>query len=105
MSSYYLQVVSYNGAFASDSCSICEELMLSTFGQLLRHYRIRAGLTKSELADALGAGRSSIADWEGEKRVTRDRARLQDLAQVLGLMPDEAAQLAAVARGRQGTLI
>jgi tetratricopeptide (TPR) repeat protein/transcriptional regulator with XRE-family HTH domain len=78
--------------------------MPSTFGQLLRHYRARAGLTKSELAEALGAGRSSIADWEAEKRVPRDRARLQDLAQVLRLTPDEAAQLATLARGRPARL-
>jgi tetratricopeptide (TPR) repeat protein/transcriptional regulator with XRE-family HTH domain len=95
---------SFNGAFAIDSWSMCEDLMPTTFGQLLRHYRLRAGLTKSELAEALGAGRSSITDWEAEKRVPRDRARLEDLTQALRLAPDEAEQLAATARRRSSAL-
>jgi tetratricopeptide (TPR) repeat protein/transcriptional regulator with XRE-family HTH domain len=83
---------------------MCEDLMPTTFGQLLRHYRLRAGLTKSELAEALGAGRSSITDWEADKRVPRDRARLEDLTQVLRLTPHEAQQLAATARRRSSAL-
>ena len=69
------------------------------FARLLRRFRARAGLTLSELAEALGAARSSVRAWEQGRRVPRDRARLADLAQVLQLSPTEASALAAAARG------
>jgi tetratricopeptide (TPR) repeat protein/transcriptional regulator with XRE-family HTH domain len=72
--------------------------MSETFSVLLRRFRTSAGLTKTELAEALGATRTSITSWEAGRRVPRDRARLEDLAHVLRLTPAETAQLAAAAR-------
>ncbi len=73
-------------------------MIAETFGQALRRFRTRAGMTVSELADALGASRRSIACWERDRRVPRDRARLLDLAQVLRLHTSEIEQLATIAR-------
>ena len=73
--------------------------MTETFATLLRRYRERRGLTKAELALRLSAGRASITEWEAGNRVPRDRARLEDLAQVLGLSQAESDTLFAAARG------
>jgi tetratricopeptide (TPR) repeat protein len=78
--------------------------MSETFGQLLCHFRIRAGLTVSELAEAVGASRKSIAAWERNRYVPRDRARLLDLAQTLHLVSAERDQLIATARRQRGAL-
>jgi tetratricopeptide (TPR) repeat protein/transcriptional regulator with XRE-family HTH domain len=72
--------------------------MGDSFGELLRRFRARAGLNVSELAEAVGASRTSIAEWERDKRVPRDRARLKDLAKVLDLSESETAELIAAAR-------
>src|SRR5690349_8494375 len=71
------------------------------FDRLLQRFRARAGMTLSELAEALGAARSSVRAWEQGRRVPRDRARLADLAQVLQLSPTEASALAAAARSHR----
>lgn len=72
--------------------------MAETFGQALRRFRDRAGLTVTELAEMLGASRHSIACWERDRRVPRDRARLLDLAQVLRLSDREMEQFIAATR-------
>jgi len=72
--------------------------MSESFGVLLRRFRTRARLNISELAEALAASRTSIVEWEQDKRVPRDRARLEDLALVLRLSEAEAAELIAAAR-------
>src|SRR5690242_11840538 len=72
--------------------------MTETFGQALRRFRSRAGVTVTELAELLGASRRSIACWERDRRVPRDRARLLDLAQVLHLSDPEIEHLTAAAR-------
>src|SRR5262245_56594422 len=75
--------------------------MKEPFAHVLRRFRARAGLTLSELAEALGVDRKSIRAWEQGKRVPRDRARLDDLAQVLQLSSTEATTLAAAARSHR----
>src|ERR1051325_1684414 len=75
--------------------------MANTFGALLRHFRLLRGLTKTELAEALGAGRMSVIDWEKGARVPRDRARILDLAQVLQLSAAETDQLGGAARQKK----
>jgi tetratricopeptide (TPR) repeat protein len=72
--------------------------MAETFGQALRRFRRRAGLTVTELAEKLGAGRRSIACWEQGQRVPRDRARVLDLGQVLQLDDQEIEHLVTAAR-------
>jgi tetratricopeptide (TPR) repeat protein/transcriptional regulator with XRE-family HTH domain len=72
--------------------------MSQTFAYYLTRFRQRRGLTKSALAEALGATRMSIIDWEAGRRVPRDQARLLDLAQVLQLTPSEAEHLIMAAR-------
>lgn len=64
--------------------------MSETFGQFLRRLRLRAGMTVSELAEAVGADRKSIGLWEQGRRVPRDRARLLDLIQVLDVSGRDA---------------
>jgi predicted ATPase/transcriptional regulator with XRE-family HTH domain len=72
--------------------------MAESFGHLLHRFRARARLNISELAEALGADRKSVAAWEAHQRVPRDRARLIDLAEVLRLSPSETEQLIIAVR-------
>jgi tetratricopeptide (TPR) repeat protein/transcriptional regulator with XRE-family HTH domain len=76
---------------------------MESFGDLLQRFRVRAGLTISELAEILGADRKSIRLWEQGQRVPRDRARLDDLAQVLKLSSAEAEQLTTGARAHRNS--
>ncbi|HEU4324286.1 MAG TPA: helix-turn-helix transcriptional regulator [Roseiflexaceae bacterium] len=69
-----------------------------SFGQALRRFRLRAGMTITELSEAIGSGRLTITEWERGKRLPRDRARVLDLAQVLRLHDQETAHLMAAVR-------
>src|ERR1700726_3885774 len=75
------------------------------FGEQLRHYRARAGLTQEQLAERAGLSRRGIADLErGARRVPYDHTT-ERLARALDLSPAERSALFDARRGflRSGT--
>jgi transcriptional regulator with XRE-family HTH domain len=48
----------------------------------IRQARQRLGITQTELAQVLGVHRSSVAHWEGVKRINPGHDRLADLARI-----------------------
>jgi predicted ATPase/DNA-binding XRE family transcriptional regulator len=70
-----------------------------TFGDLLRRYRIAAGLTQEALAERAGLSRRGISDLERGERTHPYRETLRVLADALGL--DGAQRRAFVAAGRR----
>src|SRR5919204_3610001 len=74
------------------------------FGELLKRYRLAAGLTQAQLAERAGLSERAISDLERGARRMPQRATLQLLAQALGLAGAEHATLhAAVVRTRPPT--
>ncbi|MFN8495067.1 MAG: tetratricopeptide repeat protein [Caldilineaceae bacterium] len=78
----------------------------TTFGDLLKHLRKRAGMTQSDLAAALGYSFSFICALEQNRRLPDVQAVVQTYLPALGLQdePKLAAQLvelAALARGEK----
>ncbi len=77
-----------------------EQLASLSFGEQLRRYRERAGLTQEALADQAGVTAKAISALErGERRQPYPQT-VHALAQALGLTPDEYAILLD-ARGRR----
>lgn len=75
-----------------------------TLSELLRTFRIRAGLTQAALAARAGLSEQAISVLE---RGTRSRPRadtVRSLVQALSLSTAEATEFHAVARGKIGTL-
>ncbi|HEV2237285.1 MAG TPA: helix-turn-helix domain-containing protein [Ktedonobacterales bacterium] len=70
-----------------------------TFGGLLRHYRLRAGLTQEDLASRAGLSPRGISDLERGLRREPRPSTLTLLAEALGLSDGERARLFAAARG------
>jgi len=64
-----------------------------TFGELLRGFRRREGLSQETLADKLGVHRNSISDWERNSYLPRTRQMVLDLSQALDLEPTDTDQL------------
>jgi len=66
-----------------------------TFGELLRFYRLRAGLQQKELAEALEISRAStISDWESGRHLpSKSLTLLGKIAEVLELNADEMLRL------------
>ncbi|TDO63929.1 transcriptional regulator with XRE-family HTH domain [Kribbella sp. VKM Ac-2571] len=76
---------------------------LPTLSELLRTFRIRAGLTQAALAEKAGLSEQAISVLE---RGTRSRPRIdtvRSLTAALALTPTEADQFLSVARGKLGT--
>ncbi len=74
-----------------------------TLSELLRTFRIRAGLTQAALAEKAGLSEQAISVLE---RGTRSRPRIdtvRSLTAALALTPTEADQFLSVARGKLGT--
>ncbi|WP_327636958.1 helix-turn-helix domain-containing protein [Kribbella sp. NBC_00482] len=74
-----------------------------TLSELLRTFRIRAGLTQAALAEKAGLSEQAISVLE---RGTRSRPRIdtvRSLTTALALTPTEADQFLSVARGKLGT--
>jgi branched-chain amino acid transport system substrate-binding protein len=69
-----------------------------TFGQLLKQYRIAAGLTQEALAERAGLAARTISDMERGLRSAPYRDTLSKLVRALKLSPAEQAQLEAAAR-------
>ncbi len=71
------------------------------FGELLRHYRIAAGLTQEELAERASVSTRGISDLERGARGLPRADTLELLLQALDLSPADRATLVAAARHRQ----
>jgi non-specific serine/threonine protein kinase len=65
------------------------------FGELLRRHRVAAGLTQHELAERAGLSVRGISDLERGLRPGPHRDTVERLAQVLGLVPGQQAELLA----------
>src|SRR5205823_11926996 len=65
------------------------------FGELLKRYRVAAGLTQEGLAERAGLSERAISDLERGARRAPQRATLQLLAEALGLAGEEQAALQA----------
>ncbi|MFC7619395.1 ATP-binding protein [Microlunatus sp. GCM10028923] len=74
----------------------------STFGALLRAWRERALLTQEELGERAGLDPRTLRRWESGASRPHGRS-LRSVADALGLNDDEAAALAAAARGVPST--
>jgi predicted ATPase/transcriptional regulator with XRE-family HTH domain len=70
----------------------------TTFGDLLRQYRLAAGLTQEELAARAQVSPRAISDLERAQRTRPWRDTVQLLAQALQLSPVDRTQLEAAAR-------
>ncbi len=71
-----------------------------SFGDLLRHYRLAAGLTQEELADQAGLSVRGLSDLERGARRAPRRETVQLLALALHLSAAERTRLEAAARQR-----
>ena len=71
---------------------------ISTFGDLLRRYRLAAGLSQEALAERAGLGVSTIAALERGRRNAPRADTLALLADALGLTAHERSTLVTVAR-------
>jgi predicted ATPase/transcriptional regulator with XRE-family HTH domain len=69
-----------------------------SFGDLLRRFRLAAGLTQEELAARAGLSRRGITDLERGARTTPRRETLDLLATALGLAGDDLTVFVATAR-------
>ena len=56
-----------------------------TLGARIRQARQTAGLSQAELADTLGITRSACSQWESDQGTGPRRARLEALAEALGV--------------------
>ena len=68
------------------------------FGDLLRHYRLAAGLTQEELAERAGVSTRGVSDLERGARGLPRKDTLQMLLQALDPAPADRAALTAAAR-------
>ena len=68
------------------------------WGELLRHYRGRAGLTQEQMAEWAGLSTRGVQDLENGRSRVPHAVTVQRLAQALGLPAEEQAQLEAAAR-------
>lgn len=64
-----------------------------TFGELLKGFRDREGLSQQELANALGVHRNTISAWERSEYLPDNREIILKLARELNLHPVETDQL------------
>jgi transcriptional regulator with XRE-family HTH domain len=69
-----------------------------SFGDLLRRYRLAAGLNQEELAEKAQVSRRAISDCERGARNRPWRETIQLLASALGLDPATKAQMEVAAR-------
>src|SRR5438552_7945360 len=83
-----------------DGCPMASAQPLA-FGELLRRYRVAAGLTQERLAERAGLSARAVSDLERGARRAPQRATLQLLAAALDLAgEDQAALAASVVRAR-----
>lgn len=58
-------------------------------GELIRKTRMERGLTQEELADKVGVKKSAVAKWENGRVSEIKRSNLKNLADALGLNPNQ----------------
>jgi predicted ATPase/DNA-binding XRE family transcriptional regulator len=75
-----------------------QDAVLASFGDLLRHHRLAAGLTQEELAERAGLSKRGISDLERGARTRPQRETVKLLAEGLGLAGATLAAFIAVAR-------
>lgn len=63
---------------------------IGPFALLVRHARTQRGLTQEQLADASGVARSTIIRWETGQIVEPELHQLRAVADVLGILPEDA---------------
>ena len=68
------------------------------FGELLRRYRVAAGLSQEALAERAGLSARAISDMERDAQRTPRRDTIGLLAKALEIAPTERATLEAAAR-------
>src|SRR5690348_7611163 len=76
-----------------------ERPQAASFGELLRQYRGRAGLTQEALAEAAGLSVRGLSDLERGVNKQPRAATLHLLIAALGLSPRESAALHTSAQG------
>jgi tetratricopeptide (TPR) repeat protein/transcriptional regulator with XRE-family HTH domain len=75
------------------------------FGDLLRRYRVAAGLTQEELAERAGLSAKGISDLERGARTNPRRDTVSLLVEALGLAEHDRNVLAAAARQRTSSSV
>lgn len=65
------------------------EWVVMPFGEAVRYLRRLRGWTQAELADKIGVGQSTVANWEGLARPLNDPLTLMDLADALDIGVEE----------------
>ena len=68
------------------------------FGEIVREARQRAGLSLEKLAVQLGVTKVYVSDVERGMRKPFTQPRIREVAQILGLDPEELSRLGAVSR-------
>jgi len=69
--------------------------MASTFAELLRDHRLKAGLSQEDLAERIGVNRAYVAMLETGRRRNPSRQKLTAIVAALGLSDAESQQVAA----------
>jgi transcriptional regulator with XRE-family HTH domain len=59
------------------------------FGPAVRYYRRKAKVAQGELADRLGVGQTTVSRWERQHEPIDDPFMLFELADCLGVTPDD----------------
>ena len=77
--------------------------MAEQYDTMLRHFRLRAGLTQEALADLSGVSIRTIRGLENGTRSNPRRASLRQLADALELAPHEREQLAGLSPAEAAT--
>jgi transcriptional regulator with XRE-family HTH domain len=72
------------------------------FAELLRDFRLLAGLTQEELAERAGLSPRGVSDLERGARRNPYPATVRQLAAAMSLAPEDQASLEAAAQGRRG---
>ncbi len=78
--------------------AIVRSLQPPTFADLLKRYRVAAGLTQEELAERAQLSVRALSDLERGARRYPYKHTVQLLVEALGLSPDDAARFAETAR-------
>src|SRR5271165_2518615 len=77
------------------------EPVQATFGMLLRHHRLAAGISQERLAARAGLSAQALSALENGRRQAPYRHTVANLARALGLSAPETAVLeAAIVRAR-----
>ena len=88
----------YVGASAGREVRYMEVDRPQAWGELLRHYRGRAGMTQEQMAERAGLSTRGVQDLENGRSRVPHAVTVQRLAQALGLPAEEQVQLEAAAR-------